>query len=107
MWTHAGGKPFGCEVCSARFVGKYDLRRHMRIHADKPKPKRKKNATSKSSDLLEIESKEENLITMEEPNTETVLIEEVLLPQNVTEVVHQVESEKENVDALFNLIQYG
>nr|XP_031834091.1 zinc finger protein 570-like isoform X2 [Nomia melanderi] len=105
MWTHTGGKPFGCEICDARFVGKYDLRRHMRIHTDRPRTKRRKN-TSKSNDAEE-KDKEESIAISEHPDTETVLIEQVLLTQDVTQVVRQQESEKENVDALFNLIQYG
>ncbi|CAK9823783.1 Zinc finger protein 235 [Anthophora retusa] len=104
MWTHTGGKPFGCEICSARFVGKYDLRRHMRIHTDRPKTKRRKNLIKSSS---EQETKEENDGISEHADTDTVLIEQVLLTQDVTQVVQQQESEKENVDALFNLIQYG
>ncbi|KAL2740546.1 zinc finger protein 805-like isoform X4 [Vespula squamosa] len=36
--------------------------------------------------------------------TETVLIEQVLLNQDVTQVIPQEEAEKENVDALLNLI---
>ncbi|XP_033186966.2 uncharacterized protein LOC117155269 isoform X1 [Bombus vancouverensis nearcticus] len=105
MWTHTGGKPFGCEICSARFVGKYDLRRHMRIHTDRPRTKRRKNVI-KSNNEQEGVIKEEDVTVSEHPDTETVLIEQVLLTQNVTQVVQQ-ESEKENVDALFNLIQYG
>ncbi|XP_048267610.1 zinc finger protein 436 isoform X2 [Bombus terrestris] len=105
MWTHTGGKPFGCEICSARFVGKYDLRRHMRIHTDRPRTKRRRNVI-KSNNEQEAAVKEEDVTVSEHPDTETVLIEQVLLTQNVTQVVQQ-ESEKENVDALFNLIQYG
>lgn len=108
MWTHTGGKPFGCEICSARFVGKYDLRRHMRIHTDRPRTKRRKSVIKPSNEQEDI--KEENVSVSvsvsEHPDTETVLIEQVLLTQDVTQVVQQ-ESEKENVDALFNLIQYG
>ncbi|XP_076247862.1 uncharacterized protein LOC143187531 [Calliopsis andreniformis] len=105
MWTHTGGKPFGCEICSARFVGKYDLRRHMRIHTDRPRAKRKKGIV-KLNDAQE-KVKEESVAISEHHGTETVLIEQVLLTQDVTQVVRQQESEKENVDALFNLIQYG
>ena len=104
MWTHTDGKPFGCEICSARFVGKYDLRRHMRIHTDRPRSKRRKNLTK--SDDTEDRAKEEHIDISEHPSTETVLIEQVLLTQDVTQVARQ-DSEKENVDALFNLIQYG
>ncbi|XP_076390328.1 uncharacterized protein LOC100883031 isoform X2 [Megachile rotundata] len=105
MWTHTGGKPFACETCSARFVGKYDLRRHMRIHTDRPRAKRRKTGI-KSNDTQQ-EAKDENISVSEHPDTETILIEQVLLSQDVTQVVQQQESEKENVDALFNLIQYG
>lgn len=129
MWSHANKKPFECETCDAQFVGKYDLRRHMQVHEDRQKVKRKRKFTTKSNDFLHMqvhtdrlkvkrnkksksddlqeEFKEENSIVTEEPNAETVLIEQVLLPDDVTEVVHQVESEKENVDALFNFMQYG
>ncbi|XP_076288459.1 uncharacterized protein LOC143212971 isoform X2 [Lasioglossum baleicum] len=106
MWTHTGGKPFGCEICDARFVGKYDLRRHMRIHTDRPKAKRRKTTIKVNNDDEERD-KEENIAISEHPDTETVLIEQVFLTQDVTQVVRQQESEKENVDALFNLIQYG
>ncbi|KAG7210720.1 hypothetical protein KM043_012219 [Ampulex compressa] len=104
MWTHTGGKPFGCEICNARFVGKYDLRRHMRVHTDRPRAKRKRSVI-KTNDVDE-ESKEEVIAAIEEPSTETVFIEQVLLTQDVTHDVRRQESEKENVDALFNLIQY-
>lgn len=79
----------------------------LQVHTDRPKVKRKRKTTSKSNDFLHEEFKEENPIIMEEPYTETVLVEQVLLPNDVAEVVHQAESEKENVDALFNLIHYG
>ncbi|XP_046814574.1 zinc finger protein 250-like isoform X2 [Vespa crabro] len=104
MWTHASGKPFGCEICNARFVGKYDLRRHMKIHNDRPRTKQKKNGGKNSN--TEEESRED-ITTVEEVDTETVLIEQVLLNQDVTQVIPQEEAEKENVDALLNLIQYG
>ncbi|KAF7411620.1 hypothetical protein HZH66_000516 [Vespula vulgaris] len=103
MWTHASGKPFGCEICNARFVGKYDLRRHMKIHSDRPRTKQKKNGGKNSN--TEEESRED-ITTVEEVDTETVLIEQVLLNQDVTQVIPQEEAEKENVDALLNLIQY-
>lgn len=96
MWTHTGGKPFGCEICKARFVGKYDLRRHMRIHADKPKVKKKKPASGEHGE-------EDNV----NEDTQTILIEQVLLTEDVVQVVNQQESEKENVDALLHLIQYS
>lgn len=107
MFNHAEKKPFKCETCDMGFVGKYDLRRHMRVHANRPKEKRKRNTISKSTDLIQQESKE-SLAIIEEPSTETIFIEQVLLPQNVTQiVVNQVESEKENEDALFNLHCYN
>ncbi|XP_050454070.1 zinc finger protein 436-like [Cataglyphis hispanica] len=107
MFNHAENKPFKCETCNMGFVGKYDLRRHMRVHEDRPKEKRRRNTMSKSSDLVQQEL-EESLAIIEEPSTETVLIEQVFLPQNVTQiVVNHVESEKENEDALFNLHCYN
>ncbi|GAB1860638.1 Zinc finger protein 227 [Camponotus japonicus] len=107
MFNHAEKKPFKCETCDMGFVGKYDLRRHMRVHGDQSKEKRKRNTISKSSDLIQQES-EKSLAVIEEPSTETIFIEQVLLPQNVTQiVVNQVESEKENEDALFNLHCYN
>ncbi|KAK2577482.1 hypothetical protein KPH14_003580 [Odynerus spinipes] len=104
MWIHASGKPFGCEICKARFVGKYDLRRHMKIHSDRPRARQRRNLGRNSN--TEEESRED-VTTAEEADTETVLIEQVLLNQDVTQVIPQEEAEKENVDALFNLIQYG
>ncbi|KAI4474398.1 hypothetical protein M0804_014878 [Polistes exclamans] len=101
MWSHATGKPLGCEICPSRFVGKYDLRRHMQIHNDRPRTKQKKNE-GKNNNTEEVSR--ENIT--EEVNTETVLIEQVLLNQDVTQVISQEEAEKENVDALFNLIHY-
>lgn len=106
MFNHAEDKPFKCDTCEMGFVGKYDLRRHMRVHEDRPREKRRRNTISKSSDLLKQESKEISII--EEPGTETVFIEQVFLPPNVTQiVVNQVESEKENEDTLFNLHSYN
>lgn len=104
MWSHMNKKPFRCEICQAQFIGKYDLRRHMQVHTDRPKMRRKRNATPKLNDLLQEELKEENSIVTEESDIRTVLIEQVFLDGNVTEVTHQTESEKENVDALFNFM---
>lgn len=107
MFNHAEKKPFKCETCDMGFVGKYDLRRHMKVHRDRSKEKRRRNTISKSSDIIQQES-EKSLAIKEEPSTETIFIEQVLLPQNVTQiVVNQVESEKENEDALFNLHCYN
>ncbi|KDR22526.1 Krueppel-related zinc finger protein 1-like [Zootermopsis nevadensis] len=36
--THTGEKPFGCEVCEARFTRKGDVERHVRIVHNKQKP---------------------------------------------------------------------
>jgi hypothetical protein len=36
--THSGIKPFGCEVCEARFTRKGDVERHIRIVHNKQKP---------------------------------------------------------------------
>jgi hypothetical protein len=36
--THTGEKPFGCEVCDARFTRKGDVERHVRIVHNKQKP---------------------------------------------------------------------
>ncbi|XP_029167482.1 zinc finger protein 235-like [Nylanderia fulva] len=106
MFKHAEHKPFKCDICDMGFVGKYDLRRHMRIHEDRPRDKRRRNTISKSSDLLQQESKEISIT--EEPHTETIFIEQVILPPNVTQIVlNQVESEKENEDTLFNLHSYN
>lgn len=109
MFNHAEGKPFKCENCDMGFVGKYDLRRHMRVHEDRPREKRRRN--TKTANFLQQKS-EESYIALEEPDTETILIEvkeevEELLPQNVTQTLSQVESEKENEDALFNLQSYN
>jgi len=105
MFNHAEGKPFKCENCDMGFVGKYDLRRHMRVHEDRPKEKRKR----KTVNFLQRKS-EESHIALEEPDTETMLIEvkeeEELLQQDVTQTLSQVESEKENENALFNLQSY-
>lgn len=107
MYNHTGSKPYKCEICSMEFTGKYDLRRHMRVHENRPRERRRKNAVSKTSNLFQEEinslSVEEDLAVAEEPDTETILIEQVFLPQDFTQVVQQVESEKENEDALFRL----
>ncbi|XP_046428274.1 zinc finger protein 3 homolog [Neodiprion fabricii] len=107
MWIHTGGKPYGCEICNARFVGKYDLRRHMAIHSDRPRTRRRRNQTK--VEIPDSHEPREDISASDEAvaNTETILIEQVLLNQDVTHVVTQEESEKENVDALFTLIQYG
>ncbi|XP_066588049.1 zinc finger protein 665-like [Prorops nasuta] len=111
MWTHATGKPFGCDVCNARFVGKYDLRRHMRIHNDRPPRGKRKPNISKDEDTnntLELTIKEENSISIvDEAVTDLVGVQQNLLNQDVRPIVQQEESEKENIDALLNLLQYG
>lgn len=88
------------------FIGKYDLRRHMRVHENRPKEKRKKN--TKTTNFLQQKS-EESHVALEESKTETVLIEieEELLSQNIIQTIPQIESEKENEDALFNLQSYS
>jgi len=106
MFNHTGSKPFKCEICAMEFTGRYDLRRHMRVHENRPREKRRKNAVSKTNKLFQEELKDslavedDPLAIVEEPNTETILIEQVLLPQ----VVQQVESEKENEDILFRIL---
>jgi len=107
MFNHVEGKPFNCENCGMGFVGKYDLRRHMRVHEDRPGEKRRRN--TKTTNFLQQKS-EESYVTLEEADIETVLIEvegEELLSQNITQTMPQVESEKENEDALFNLQSYN
>lgn len=80
----------------------------MRVHIDRPKEKRRKNAATKSNNRLQEEAKEEYFtVVEEEAGTETVFIDQVLLPQEVTQTVPQVESEKENEDELFNLQSYN
>ncbi|XP_012522538.1 zinc finger protein 665 [Monomorium pharaonis] len=114
MFNHTECKPFNCENCGMGFVGKYDLRRHMRVHENRPKEKRRKNAKNAKANFLE-EKSEESYIALEEPDTETVIIavakkeeeEEYLLPENITPVMSQIESEKENENALFNLQSYN
>lgn len=107
MWTHASGKPYGCEVCDARFVGKYDLKRHMGIHSDRPRSRRRRNQNKEEDFSLNEQREESNVIDGTSGNTETILIEQVMLNQDTAQVVTQEESEKENVDALFTLIQYA
>lgn len=105
MFNHGEGKPFKCENCNMGFVGKYDLRRHMRVHEDRPKEKRRR----KTVNFLQQKS-EESHVALEEPDTETMLIEvkeEEFLQQDVTQTMPQVESEKENENALFNLQSYN
>ncbi|KAL6267342.1 hypothetical protein P5V15_000417 [Pogonomyrmex californicus] len=108
MFNHTEGKPFKCENCGMGFVGKYDLRRHMRVHEDRPREKRRKNTKTNNS----LQKSEESQVVLEEPDIENVFIEvkeeeEQLLSQNVTQTISQVESEKENEDALFNLQSYN
>ncbi|XP_011336272.2 zinc finger protein 436 isoform X2 [Ooceraea biroi] len=68
MFSHKpDGKPFRCEICGTGFVGKYDLRRHMRVHTDRPKEKRRRNATSKSNNRLQEEAKVECFTVVEQP----------------------------------------
>lgn len=117
MFNHAEGKPIKCDNCGMGFVGKYDLRRHMRVHENRPKQKRKRNAQSNTTNLQP--KLEESYVALEEPEIETTMLieikkqeeeeeeEEELLPQDVTQTMPQVESEKENEDALFNLQSYN
>lgn len=107
MWVHAGGKPFSCSFCEAKFVGRYDLNRHMKIHNDKPRQKRRTNAVKEQEvvDPLAVDALIDDQIS---PAVETAFVEQVLLDdEHVTDIAPQGESEKENVDALFNLIQYS
>ncbi|XP_018396360.1 PREDICTED: zinc finger protein 852-like [Cyphomyrmex costatus] len=106
MFNHVEGKPFNCANCGMGFTGKYDLRRHMRVHENRPKEKRKRN--TKTTNFLQQKS-EESQVVLVEPKTETVLIEieEEFLSQNIEQTIPQVESEKENEDALFNLQSYS
>lgn len=107
MFNHGEGKPFKCENCGMGFVGKYDLRRHMRVHENRPTERRRKNA--KTVNFLQSKS-EEDRVALEEPDAETVIIEvegeEEEEGQNISQAMPQVESEKENEDALFNLQSY-
>lgn len=105
MWIHSGGKPFGCDVCDARFIGKYDLKRHMKIHSQRPKLNKKRN--SDDHDITPVELLEEMIVLEDTPDADQILIEPILLSDDTTHINSQKESEKENVDALFNLIQYG
>ncbi|XP_032664729.1 zinc finger protein 568-like [Odontomachus brunneus] len=102
MWSHETRKPFKCDTCNAEFIGKYDLRRHSQVHKNQA-PVKMKKPTLKLCDVLREEFNIEDSVVTEEPDNETVLTEQVL-QDDVTEVVHQAESEKENVDALFNFI---
>lgn len=108
MWTHMTDKPFGCEICNARFVGKYDIKRHMKIHTDRPKTRRRANNRPTNEEIGRDPPRDETVDSVSgSPDTQTIFIEQVLLTEDATQIVTQEESEKENVDALFNLIQYG
>lgn len=105
------GKPLQCECCDMKFIGKYDLRRHMRVHENKHRTKcssKKCKTKPKPNNPKELreELKEENVSVIEDANGEAVYIEELFLTQqNFTQIIEsrQVESEKENENALFNL----
>ncbi|XP_020279561.1 zinc finger protein 1-like isoform X2 [Pseudomyrmex gracilis] len=105
------GKPLQCECCDMKFIGKYDLRRHMRVHENKHRTRcgpKKCKTKPKPNNLKELkeELQEENVSVIEDANRETVYIEELFLTQqNFTQIIEsrQVESEKENENALFNL----
>lgn len=106
LWSHATDKPFGCEICNARFVGKYDIKRHMKIHTDRPKARRKRHARNdphpEQLDTCEIVGNTE----LEEDTK--IFIDQVLLHDDSTEISHtEQDAEKENVDALLNLIEYS
>ncbi|KAG5320665.1 ZN782 protein, partial [Pseudoatta argentina] len=104
MFNHVDVRPFNCDNCGMGFIGKYDLRRHMRVHENRPKEKRKKNTKTTNVHQQKLE---ESHVTLEESKTETALIEieEGLLSQNIIQTIPQIESEKENEDALFNNLQ--
>lgn len=107
MWVHSGGKPFGCDVCDARFIGKYDLKRHMKIHSQRPKTLTKKQYSDEQNETDPVELLEEMIVLEDTPDAERILIDPILLSDDRTHMNTQKESEKENVDALFNLIHYG
>ncbi|CAK9801271.1 Zinc finger protein 77 [Anthophora quadrimaculata] len=114
--THTGQFPYSCFMCSKAYTMKRYLKRHMVCHTDFPRYR-----CPKCGLRFKVKSELESHITTHIRGApyacsqcprlfnhkDTVLIEQVLLTQDVTQVVQQQESEKENVDALFNLIQYG
>ncbi|KAL2733319.1 zinc finger protein 805-like isoform X4 [Vespula maculifrons] len=104
--THTGQFPYSCFICNKAYTLKRYLKRHMVCHTDFPRHRCPKCGNGGKNSNTEEESRED-ITTVEEVDTETVLIEQVLLNQDVTQVIPQEEAEKENVDALLNLIQYG
>ncbi|XP_034939808.1 zinc finger protein 287-like [Chelonus insularis] len=111
LWSHADNKPFGCEICDSRFVGKYDLNRHMKIHWDKSKSKRKKIKIKENHDnditIEPCQLQDDIILTQVASVPETIFVDNVLIDQSKNQIViPQEDSEKENVDALFNLIEY-
>ncbi|XP_043280691.1 endothelial zinc finger protein induced by tumor necrosis factor alpha-like isoform X2 [Venturia canescens] len=120
LWSHATDKPFGCEICNARFVGKYDIKRHMKIHTDRPKDRRKRhNQREQSIDptrssVHQLTERSSSLTTPNccrqilEEDTKIFIDQVLLLNDDSTQIRHRErDAEKENVDALLNLIEYG
>ncbi|XP_011302648.1 zinc finger protein 271 [Fopius arisanus] len=101
MWVHAGDKPFGCDFCDSKFVGRYDLNRHMKIHRDKPRQRKRRNNQTGREDNVEDALGVDEII----PVAETTFVEQILMDDHSGNIPR--ESEKENVDALFNLMQYS
>lgn len=98
-WSHSAKKPFECDVCNAKFIAKYDLKRHMKSHDGKSRlPKSKK---VKNSDLINFS---EINIVQDPSQSNTILVEQILLCDDSIEIISEDHMKKENVDALFELI---
>ncbi|XP_063981720.1 zinc finger protein 70-like [Diachasmimorpha longicaudata] len=106
MWIHAGDKPFGCNFCESRFVGRYDLNRHMKIHSDKPRQKRRRKDQIPQEDVVDSLGNDPFIADPIIPAVETAFEEQVLINDDTGHIGPR-EAEKENVDALFNLIPYS
>ncbi|XP_015126801.1 zinc finger protein 250 [Diachasma alloeum] len=106
MWVHAGDKPFGCNFCESRFVGRYDLNRHMKIHSDRPRQKRRRKDQMQQEDAGDSVGSDPLIAEQIIPVVETTFVEHVLMGDDAGHIAPR-EAEKENVDALFNLIPYS
>lgn len=100
MWSHSKKKPFECDTCNAKFVAKYDLLRHLKSHNGKPKHQ-KSNKKAREQDVISFSG----INIVEDPSqSNTILVEQILLCDDSIQIISEDNMKKENVDALLRLM---